>query len=308
MLAASTTAAAEEIPPYSTSELRNGQITSADFGLDDDAIYYQAGSIAKYACTIALFRLQERGKLRLDRPVGQILPRFDGIPAGRPTLIDFLANRSGFAGVLWDYLDESPNILMSVSQTGEALTKFAPSDLEHEPGTHYSYDLIGWVVVQAAIETASGQPLHKALDTLVFQPAGMSRSEVIFGQPELPVHKASETGLEIPPYLACAGGLYSTPADLIALQRFAHKGGISQTSLKELMIIRTPEENYALGGRFEERDGRLFDWKTGSNGAYKSLTIYDPERDIGFAAMAAQDDWTAIEQARDAWIAKTNSQ
>ena len=67
-----------------------------------------------------------------------------------------------------------------------------------------------------------------------------------------------------------------------------------QSSLTE---VATPEEGYALGGRFilhSEADDRLISWQTGSNGAYKSLVTYDPVSDVGFAAMTASGDATDI--------------
>ena len=90
------------------------------------------------------------------------------------------------------------------------------------------------------------------------------------------------------------------PSDLIRLQQFVHGGGLSPSSLAAIQTIATPDEDYAL-------DGRLLDWKTGSNGPYKSLSIYEPERKIGFAAMTAQNDWAAIEQARDEWLERTKN-
>lgn len=52
------------------------------------------------------------------------------------------------------------------------------------------------------------------------------------------------------------------------------------------------------------RAGRKVDWKTGSNGPYKSLVVYDPRTDTGLAAMTGSDSWDEIEALRDRWLSE----
>ena len=109
--------------------------------------------------------------------------------------------------------------------------------------------------------------------------------------------------MPMPGFLQCAGGLASRPLDLIGLLRFTYKGGLSARALNQLTSVATPEENYALGGRIHEHEGSIWSWQTGSNGPYKSIAIYDPVSDSGFAAMTATGDWAPMQAARDEWLA-----
>lgn len=291
---------------FSYAELKGGAVERGVKGDDRPGALYQAGSIAKYACSLAVLRLQYAGVLRLDQPIASILTGFDQRPVGSVTVRQLLANRSGVADGLMPAIRADMDAVLAVEGGREAIERFIPEDLAFDPGSRFSYDLANWIFVQEILETVSGDRLETALDELVFAPAGLSDTRVFSGRPDARMQEPVEPATPAPAWLGCAGGMVSTPSDLVALLRFAHTGGLSPESLGTLMKVVTPEENYSLGGRVETVGQRVLDWKTGSNGPYKSLAVYDPQRDIGFAAMSADGNWSAIEAARAAWIARTN--
>ncbi len=156
------------------------------------------------------------------------------------------------------------------------------------------------------LEEVSGLPIAQLLEQTVLRPAGMGSSIIFLGRIATGAAVPAAEAPSLPVFLTCAGGLATTPADLVALARFPHMGGLSTASLAELTTVHTPEEDYTLGGRFVRTANgsteQLLSWQSGSNGAYKSLVTYDSSNDTGFAAMTASGDSAEIEAARAEWM------
>lgn len=284
-------------------------VSTGDFkanysGAAERGSIYQAGSIAKYACTLLALRYSDRGLLELERPLGSFFPELDLGEAKTPTISQLLANRSGLRDGLLPAVEADMTRVMAIRSADKALMEFSSGDLKYPAGGEYSYDLVNWMAIQAVLERVGGDTIEQLLTREVLEPAGMTQSFVfdktLGAEAQPPVGDAQP----MPDFLKCAGGLAAVPNDLVRLLRFAHKGGLSAQSVQELKTIRTPEENYSLGGRFETHAGRLIDWKTGSNGPYKSVVVYDPVTDTGFAAMTASDTWDRIEEAREEWLSR----
>ena len=268
-----------------------------------DVSRYEAGSITKFACTLAILRLADAGRLSLDEPVGELVPSLAAIPAGQVALRHVLANRSGIPDGLQAALREDATAVAMLADPAMAAQKFGAGQLASEPGSEWSYDLINWIIAQAVIEKVSKQKLDRALTQLVFTPADMRDYRVFSGRGGIDFVKPAKPSRPLPGFLQCAGGLATAPADLLALLAFPHEGGLSDQALEELMTVTTPEEGYTLGGRFRETEAGMFlSWQSGSNGSYKSIAVYDPVSGLGFAAMTADGEDASIQAARKDWV------
>ncbi len=303
ILSAATPLAAS---PYAHAQLEpSGRIIADIEGDDRPGALYEAGSIGKFACTLAALRLADRGAFALDDTLGELLPEMATTSIAQITLAQVLASRSGISDGLLPAFQADPAAVMATPDARSAVQKFTLGALSAEPGEKWSYDLVNWVVAQAVIERATGQPITAVLHKLVLAPAGMGNSRVFVGEIGDGAQPPMEPVRPLPGFLTCAGGLATTPSDLLALARFPHKGGLSAASLKALTSVTTPEEDYTLGGRFTIiKDRGQISWQTGSNGAYKSLVAYDPATDTGFAAMTASGSNAEIQSARGRWLAK----
>ncbi len=289
---------------YATLEPDN-TVTSSVEGGDTPGALYEAGSIGKFACTLAALRLRDAGRLNIDATLGTLLPTAAPTPIADVSLRQVLQSRSGLADGLMPAFQANARAVLETPGAQEAVLKYATGPLANPPGTAWSYDLVNWIAVQAVMEEVTGEPIAKILRESVLVPAKMTQSRVFIGAIGEGAQPPAQTGLPIPAFLTCAGGLATTPSDLIKLARFAHRGGLSESSLQALQEVATPEEDYALGGRFVHRvegDPRLLSWQSGSNGAYKSLVTYDPVTDTGFAAMAATGNNEDIQLARAQWL------
>ncbi|XUU61605.1 serine hydrolase domain-containing protein [Erythrobacter sp. HA6-11] len=291
---------------YSYAELgTDGQILAEVKGEGQRGALYEAGSIGKFACTIAALRLSDRGVLDIDAPLSALVEGAKGTPIAEVTFRQVLQSRSGISDGLMPAFQADAGEVLRTRSASDALFKYATGELANSPGEVWSYDLINWAVVQAVLEQATGRPIADILREIVLEPAGMGQSRIFIGEIGEGAAPPAERGIPIPAFLTCAGGLATTPTDLLALARFPHKGGLSEAALGNLTRIATPEEGYTLGGRFRvSEEGRLLSWQSGSNGAYKSLVVYDPESDLGFAAMSADGTHEGIQSARADWMTK----
>jgi D-alanyl-D-alanine carboxypeptidase len=126
---------------------------------------FQIGSITKSLTAMALFVLADRGKLDLDARVQDLLPDYP-LPPEPITLTNLLDHSSGI-----------PNLLEEPTQIdipgGRLWTGFAP-------GSRYSYCNLGYALLGAVIEKASGMSYPMALETLVLRPLGMKTAVPVF--------------------------------------------------------------------------------------------------------------------------------
>ncbi|ANU06983.1 serine hydrolase domain-containing protein [Paraurantiacibacter namhicola] len=292
-------------PFASATLLPGGTVESEVHGDYGKAALFEAGSISKFACTLAALRLDERGVLDIDQPLGQLLPRTADTPIADIPFRHVLASRSGIADGLMPAFQSDPQSVMATPDAITAVLRYASGEPAAEAGTKWSYDLVNWIVVQAVIEQATRRPVADVIASEVIAPAGMTQSRMFIGTIGAGAQEPVSSGIPIPGFLTCAGGLATTPQDLIALARFPHKGGLGAASLQALTTVTTPDEGYTLGGRYADPDGdgkAWVSWQSGSNGAYKSLVVYDPASDTGFAAMTASDDEGVIHAARADWL------
>ena len=289
---------------------RDGTIGAAASPGLSPATQFQAGSISKWACTVAVLRLVDRDRMTLDDTVGALLPTFEGPPDIR--LRDLLANRSGLADGLGPAMQAEGQdaILARDEDAMTAANAYAAGPAVAAPGRAYSYDLVNWILVQAILEAQSGEPIATVMDLELFGPdeANLPDTFIATGAPPLDhaPHIDGPTGA-LPRWAGCAGGMVTTPTDLVRLMDWTATGAISDDSLAALTTVTTPEEGYALGGsiRRDQDMHTTWFWLSGSNGAFKSLAAYRLDTREGFAAMDAVNDVGRLEEARDLWLAES---
>jgi len=154
----------------------------------------QIFSMTKPVTGVALMKLFERGKFKLDDPLEMYIPEFAnprvyaGLDdAGQPkwdavkrkiTLRDVLTHTAGFTvgrddatavGAIYRELDPRAN----TNTLAQFAQKFAQVPLAYQPGTKWAYS--NAVDVQAyLVEKISGVPFDKFLELHLFKPLGMT--------------------------------------------------------------------------------------------------------------------------------------
>jgi CubicO group peptidase (beta-lactamase class C family) len=143
---------------------------------------FEAASATKILTTVVALRLAEKGVVDLDRDVNAYLRQWkvpaSPLTASQPvTLRLLLTHRAGInrpaKGLPYD--STLPATLAQVL-AGMAPALNEGATIEHEPGTIHQYSNIGFLVIQAVLEDASGKPFEELARSLVFEPLGLGAS------------------------------------------------------------------------------------------------------------------------------------
>lgn len=193
-----------------------------------------AASLSKVAFAYLVMQLVEEGKLDLDEPVYQYLPKpLPEYPtykdlAGDPrykkiTARMLLSHTSGFPNFRWINNDRKLNI-------------------NFEPGSRFGYSGEGIELLQFVVETITGKPLQELMQARVFQPLGMSRTSMVW-QDRFESDYANgydEYGRSIGPERRstadAAGSMQTTPRDFSQFMLAVMNGKGLQSKTRELML------------------------------------------------------------------------
>jgi len=228
---------------------------------------YRTASIAKPITAVAIMRLVEAGKARLDDDVRKHFPAFPEKPW--PITIRQLL---GHLGGIRSYAGDEVRSTTHYANVADGLAMFANDPLAHPPGSKYLYSSYGFNLAGAAAEKIAGMPFRQLLSSSVFEPAGMrhTRDDHHFaiianrvsgyrknGDGVMENCALADTSNKIP-----GGGLISTAGDLVRFGR-AVLGGklVSSDSRQEMWTTqRTPDgkpTGYGLGWIVTRRNGKV---------------------------------------------------
>jgi methyl acetate hydrolase len=234
-----------------------GTRDSSGVPLAKDSIF-RIASMTKAITTAAALQLVERGKLKLDSPVSQFLPKladldvlqdFDpstGQPVFRPaktpiTLKHLLTHTCGFCYDSWDGNQFRYNSQIKGQPPGAK-----PGPLMFEPGARWQYGQgIDWA--GRLVETLSGKSLEDYFQSEIFEPLGMRDTTYILTaakfdrwvstysrQPDGSLAQQARQLPSPPKEYSGGGGLYSTTSDYIRFMQMILNRGKGSGSLRIL--------------------------------------------------------------------------
>jgi methyl acetate hydrolase len=217
-----------------------------------DSVFWIA-SMTKALTATAAMQLVEQGKLKLDEPMGKLLPELaapqvlEGFndkgepklrPAKRPiTLRMLLTHTAGFTYDIWDadtaQYNKQANIPGIISCKNAALK----TPLAFDPGERWEYG-INIDFAGKAVEAVSGQNLEVYLREHLFQPLGMKDTGFVLRPDQknrlVTMHARKPDGgldpIEFgipqePEFFMGGGGLYGTGRDYLAFLQMLMHGG-----------------------------------------------------------------------------------
>jgi CubicO group peptidase (beta-lactamase class C family) len=146
--------------------------------MDGDSLF-RVGSITKSFISLAVMRLVEQGKLRLEDRVQALAPELairNPFERTHPLQVaHLLEHTSGFDEMRFnEILDDAPDAERPLSQVLSVNPRSRVS--RWQPGTRFSYSQPGYTTAAYLIEKASGMPYARFLDEEVFGPLGIRAS------------------------------------------------------------------------------------------------------------------------------------
>jgi CubicO group peptidase (beta-lactamase class C family) len=227
---------------------------------------FRIGTASIALTSAAAGLLIEQGKLKLDDEIQTYVPE---LPKKQwPVTLRQLMGH--VAGVRNDGGDEGPLLSTACEKTGEGVKIYAGSPLRFEPGTHYWFSSYGWILVSAAIEAVSDQPIAGFMRDRVFDPLEM-RDTKFESEPNSIANLATSyfpsfaednrygPDLMRPIHLSCfagAGGFASTSSDLVRFAMAVTSGKLLKPETVRLLQtpVRLPSgetTGYGLGWDLE---------------------------------------------------------
>lgn len=193
---------------------------------------FDIGSVTKQFTAAAIVKLVEQGKVGFDDTLDRYFP---DVPPGKRaiTVHQLLTHTSGLPDAVGDDYEK-------LTKAG-LLERAWRAELSSEPGKVYRYSNVGYSVLAAVIERASGKGYEEFLRANLFLPAGMNRTGYVL--PDWPKEHLARgitrrgrdwgTPLDHPwdksgPYwnLLGNGGMLSTAGDLYLWQRALERGTV----------------------------------------------------------------------------------
>lgn len=276
--------------------------------VDPRLTLFRIGSITKTFTWAALTQLIEQGKVGLDQPIEQLLPRalhpepsrFDA----HPILVRHLfTHTGGFEDkVVNHFFLRNPNEVLPLS---DELTRHKPTRIR-APGISASYSNYGAALAGAIIENVSGELYADYLEHHILSPLGMTnttaREPLGPHNPEsMPASFVDHVAqgyisvggrLEARPFeyishVGPAGSISSTGADmgkymLARLRPGTLLSTASEARMQSRLFANAPELPGVGYGWMLGRAGALRTvWHNGGTMAFHSMLVLVPEVDLG---------------------------
>lgn len=225
---------------------------------------FRIGSITKQFTATLILQLVEEGKLKLDGKITDYLTDYRKDTGDRVTIHHLLNHTSGIPSYT-----SRPDFRTAIMRNPYKITDFVKQltsgDLEFEPGSKFSYNNSGYVLLGAIIEKVTGKSYETVLTERILKPLGMTNSGYDSTSPLLPKrasgYEKRPSGYVNAPYLDmslpyAAGSIYSTVEDLYKWDQALHEGKILSAESRKLMF--TPGlSNYGYGIRItDEKIGK----------------------------------------------------
>ncbi|HEU4369468.1 MAG TPA: exo-beta-N-acetylmuramidase NamZ domain-containing protein [Methylomirabilota bacterium] len=258
-----------------------------------DTIFDIASLTKPLGTTLAMMSLVERGKVRLDAPLGRYLSEFRKPAFTQVTIQRLLTHSAGFPAI-----PPPGTVTSGAVQTVRALHRLP---FDYAPGSGTQYSDVGFILLGEVVRRVSGQPLDRYLDRTVFKPLGLRDTTFNPGRALLgriaPTEYANGRMLHGEVHdprartlggVAGHAGMFSSAADVARLCRMLVAGG----ALDKVQIFK-PATVRAMWTRTADGSGsRALGWDVSSVFARSMLPFFPPESMIhtGFTGTSVMID------------------
>jgi CubicO group peptidase (beta-lactamase class C family) len=259
---------------------------------------FEIGSVSKTMNAVLLARLVEQGKLALDDPLAQHLPKDSPVPTfdGQPIRLRHLLTHTSGLPPLPSRLKPSdpanPYAELSVS---DLVASLADVELKQAPGTQWAYSNFAVMLLSHVVARAAGSDYEALMHDQLFAPLGM-RSSFIARAPEQVQFAQGHLGnglatshWDIRGDLAGVGGVRASLSDM---ERYvqAHLGGAATPiadaiAATQSEVIAEPKA-MAWGWMLAPLNGQRVHVHEGGTGGFSSFVAFDKARGRGVVVLA----------------------
>jgi CubicO group peptidase (beta-lactamase class C family) len=293
--------------------------------VDGDTIFHWA-SITKTFTGIAVLQQRDRGALRLDQPIVELVPELRAVhsphaPIEAVTVRHLLTHSGGFRAATWPWGGDRDWHPHEPVHWDQLVAMLPYTEVQFVPGTRFAYSNPGIVFLGRALERLRGEDWEVLVDKNVLRPLGMHRSYFDVTPYHLQRHRShgyepvagGEAGAELvdtgPDFdtgvTVSNGGLNAPVSDLVRYLTFLlgavpegsdARGVLARASLEEMWQPVLPTradggEQIGLTFFVQERGGTRFVTHTGGQRGFVSFVYVHPASNTG--AVAAFNTGTA---------------
>lgn len=244
---------------------------------------YLIGSITKTFTATAIMQLFEENKLSLSDPLSKYVSLFPN--AENITIRHLLTHRSGIKSYTdlpdmaeWKYDDLTP---------AELIEKVMDTRSAFEPGSMYAYSNTNYVLLGMIIEQVSGQDFDKYIKKNILEKASMSDTGMDYDQASnlsqglTPVDGTWIPENRVNPSIPfSAGGLYSSPEDMLAFSNAFFDGDFFEDQTTLDAMLNFEEGFYGLGVYADQTDDQIYFGHNGGIDGYSSAWKYYKDLDL----------------------------
>lgn len=137
---------------------------------------YRLASVGKVLTQVAIARLIDQGRVRLEAPISTYLPDLPA-PLGAVTVEQLLQHRGGVSPMI-RFTPDLVEAMRAARTARELVPLVAGEPLAFAPGTQMQYSNGGYVLLGAVIEAVSGTSYADFLQREILTPLGMSATSM----------------------------------------------------------------------------------------------------------------------------------
>jgi CubicO group peptidase (beta-lactamase class C family) len=306
---------ARKIPGLSVAVVQDGRILfqkahgAASIELDvpvTAATRFAIASTTKAVSSTAVLLLVSEGRVRLDQPVGSIVP--DLPPAWQPvTIRQLLSHTSGLPDII-----DSPNTGVPIAGTRDsALSLAGGHPPAFAPGTAWAYNQTNYVLLGMVVERLAGMPFTRFILERIAAPLGLGSA--VFADARTPLVNRSYTYTRFamtpagptpldslrtiqftyPGFMYMAAGLNITAGDLARFGDAVRAGKVLPPALRDTLWTAVKlsdgsvfrfggESGFGLGWQVDDTPGGR--WVGMEGGASSALRVF-PDHKLTVAVL-----------------------
>lgn len=268
----------------------------------DGNTVFEIGSVTKVFTALLLADMVQRGDVRLDTPIAQLLPESAPLKktadASAITLKHLAMHMSGLPrlpGNMMPFDDDDPYADYGVTKLYAFLSEHQPT---RQPGGEHEYSNLGYGLLGHGLELKAGLSYEALVNERIAGPLGMGDTAINI-QPDWKGRRATGHDADLNPVgdwalgtLQGAGALRSTVNDLLIFLQAAMG---TKTSILAPAFAATLSERHALaGGDAAQALGWVISgggqkqivWHNGGTGGYRSFVGFRPSTGVGVVVLS----------------------